>query len=372
MLSTVVLLLAVNSACAYILTPPAETIYDVLSRPELPFQNLSAFVDKEPFVKSALTRELPPGVGLLLAPVDTATFPVLAPTPGSPVVGASLGAALGASLTLERVLLYHFVPTTNRPFTNLWGTIPGYLTTAEGGPVWPQTIVNATAKTVKYRVAGVRNVVDVTDPYDIVGGTLYNLVDGVQQVLLPPIRYNSIVDTATALALPQVPSAVQFFDAAGLRSMLSAITSSPQAFQGTFFLPTNEAFGKLLAQNPALFARNSETLRDVLLFNMIPNAYIFSADLAKPGNVKPPGALNSAFQLVPARQITRTNNANINVIFKDGTVTLEGPVNSAKVVLTDGKYNILVPEVGPFFAVVHQIDTVLLPYPIPTGYRPIG
>lgn len=366
MLSTVVLLLAVNSACAYILTPPAATIYDVLSRPELPFRNLSALVDKEPFVKSALTRELPPGVGLLLAPVDTATFPVLAPTPGSPVVGASLSAALGASLTLQRVLLYHFVPTTNRPFTNLWGTIPGYLTTAEGGPVWPQTIVNVTAKTVKYRVAGVRNVVDVTDPYDIVGGTLYNLVDGVKQVLLPPIRYNSIVDSATAL---EVPIAVSMFQAAGLRSIFSASTL-PEGFRGTFFLPTNAALVKVLVENPALLGR-SETLRDILLFHMIPT-YIFSVDLAKPGNVRPPGALNSAFQLVPARQIVNTNNPNIDVIFKDGTVTLEGPVNSAKVVLTDGKYNVLVPEVGPFFAVVHQIDTVLLPYPIPTSSNPFG
>jgi uncharacterized surface protein with fasciclin (FAS1) repeats len=139
----------------------------------------------------------------------------------------------------------------------------------------------------------------------------------------------NIIQIATGDNMESVTTLVKAVQAAGLVDTLEG--TGPF----TVFAPTNEAFAKLPpgTLDNLLKPENKDKLKDILLYHVVAGQKIMAADVKTMG-------------------LKMADGKSISVSVNDGTVTLSGPTNSAKVIKTD-----IVASNG----VIHWIDTVLLP-----------
>ena len=114
---------------------------------------------------------------------------------------------------------------------------------------------------------------------------------------------------------------------------LDTVLADPDA-TFTVFAPTDEAFAKLGDETVAALLNDTETLSDILLYHVVPNAAVDA---------------ESAFALAGST-VTMANDDEV-AISRDGERLF---VNASEVIATD---------IGASNGIVHAIDTVLMPPP---------
>ena len=151
----------------------------------------------------------------------------------------------------------------------------------------------------------------------------------IDAVLIPPAESaaatGNIVETAVnAGAFSTLIAAAQ---AAGLDGALA-----DESVTYTVFAPTDDAFAKLGDETIAALLADPDTLADILLYHVVPEA-----------------AVDSITALALAGQaVTMANGANTAISVNDGTLFInDSAVTAADVLATNG--------------VIHVIDTVLIP-----------
>lgn len=161
---------------------------------------------------------------------------------------------------------------------------------------------------------------------------------------------------ASGTPSPEAPPPSEMFTFASLDPSLSTLDQvagmagitdySSLLANVTLLAPNNDAFNALLASPPpalAALATNpsdpaaQEVLTQILLGHVIPGL-VFSSDLTD------------------GEEILTAANTTLTVKIDGGTVTFEGPANSANVVTPDL-------ETPSGSAIIHVIDAVLLPTP---------
>merc|ERR1711920_628972 len=151
-----------------------------------------------------------------------------------------------------------------------------------------------------------------------------------------PAECLSIAETAVAANLTTLVAAVT---AAGLADFLSDKSQTL-----TVLAPTDEAFAELLATlgaTPDELLSNTDLLTSVLTYHVI-DFPVFAADL------------------VDGAEVPTENGASLTVSLADG-VTFQGIGSSA---------NVVTPDVTACESVIHVIDSVLLPIPVPSPEEP--
>lgn len=148
----------------------------------------------------------------------------------------------------------------------------------------------------------------------------------IKGVLLPPAAPADINNLADVLALDgRFSTLLAAVGAAGLGEALT--TGGPF----TLFAPTDEAFAKLPAGTVESLIANPEALKNILLYHVV-------------------GERKSAWQLLGCRAVETLQGADVAVSLRHGGVF----VNDSRVL----NFNVNSPN-----AVIHVIDTVLLPPP---------
>lgn len=203
---------------------------------------------------------------------------------------------------LTKVLTYHVVPGR---------LLSSQLT--EG-----QTLTTAEGTTLTITLAGGPKVngVAITTPDIVTKNGVVHLIGGVLTQNL------DVVDVATVKGFSSLVSAAQ------AANLVTALRGNGAGQGITVFAPTNTAFQNIPGGAPS----DPTTLANVLKLH-VTNGRAAAASLTN-------------------GQVITTLNGNLTVGIANGTVTLTGPRNNARVTVTD------VPAKN---GIIHVIDTVLLP-----------
>ena len=247
---------------------------------------------------------------------ESAMFTVFAPTDAA---FAKLGddviaALLGDTDTLQDILLYHVIPEMAVDSTtaiSLAGTSvtmangdPAAITFMDGNLFIDGSLVEATD------VAAANGVIHVIDT-----------------VMSPPEDPTTLVDVLVADG--SFTTLVQAVQAAGLVDTLSDASAT-----FTVFAPNDEAFAKLGMDTISSLLDDPDTLRDILLYHVIPDMAVDST---------------TALSLAGSGSMVEMANADNVTLSLSGSDLL---VNSSTVIAVD---------VEASNGIAHVIDTVLIP-----------